>query len=110
MTHQVSFSGQITPEQVAEVQSHGFKTVINNRPDGEEAMQPTSAAIEAAVTEAGLTYKELSFSGGNLTQELVEEFAEYFNQAEQPVLMFCRTGTRSNTLYQAAKQMDLLDD
>jgi len=24
--------------------------------------------------------------------------------------MFCRTGNRSNNLYQLAKQMDLLDD
>ncbi|HAD69154.1 MAG TPA: TIGR01244 family phosphatase, partial [Acinetobacter radioresistens] len=26
------------------------------------------------------------------------------------ILMFCRTGNRSNNLYQLAKQMDLLDD
>ena len=110
MTHQVSFSGQITPEQVQQIAADGFKTIINNRPDGEAADQPTSSEIEAAAREAGLAYKEISFAGNALTQQHVEDFADYFNQAEQPILMFCRTGNRSNGLYEAAKQMDLLDD
>lgn len=110
MSHQVSFSGQITPEQVKEVAAQGFKTIINNRPDGEEPNQPNSADIEAAAKEAGVAYKEISFSGGELNMQHVEDFADYFNQAEQPILMFCRTGNRSNGLYEAAKQRDMLDD
>ena len=110
MTHQVSFAGQITPEQVQQIAADGFKTIINNRPDGEAPDQPTSSEIEAAAHKAGLTYKEISFAGNALTQQHVEDFADYFNQAQQPILMFCRTGNRSNGLYEAAKQMDMLDD
>lgn len=110
MAHQVSFAGQISPEQIQSIVDDGFKTLINNRPDGEEANQPTSSEIEAAAKQAGLNYKEISFAGNALTQQHVEEFADFFNQAEKPVLMFCRTGNRSNGLYEAAKQMDLLDD
>ncbi|MBE0443340.1 MAG: TIGR01244 family sulfur transferase [Psychrobacter sp.] len=110
MSHQVNFTGQITPDQVAMIAENGFKTIINNRPDGEEANQPTSAEIEAAAKEAGLAYKEVSFAGSELNQNHVETFADFFNQAEQPILMFCRTGNRSNGIYEAAKQMDLLDD
>ncbi|WP_019673597.1 TIGR01244 family sulfur transferase [Psychrobacter lutiphocae] len=110
MTHQVSFSGQITPEQVQQIVDQGFKTIINNRPDGEAADQPKNADIAAAAKQAGVAYKEILFAGNALTQPIVEEFADYFNQAEQPVFMFCRTGNRSNGLYEAAKQMDLLDD
>ncbi|WP_230658676.1 TIGR01244 family sulfur transferase [Psychrobacter sp. I-STPA10] len=110
MTHQVSFAGQITPEQVQQIAADGFKTIINNRPDGEAADQPASSEIEAAAKAAGLAYKEISFAGNALTQQHVEDFADYFNQAEQPILMFCRTGNRSNGLYEAAKQMDMLDD
>ena len=110
MSHQVSFAGQITPEQVQEIADQGFNTIINNRPDGEAPDQPTSADIEAAAKAAGLAYKEISFAGSELNLQHVEDFADYFNQAEQPVLMFCRTGNRSNGLYEAAKQMDKLDD
>ena len=37
-------------------------------------------------------------------------YKKLLNLATKPVLMFCRTGNRSNNLYQLAKQMDLLDD
>ena len=45
------------------------------------------------------------------SQKLMSEaLANRFNELPKPVLMFCRTGNRSNNLYQIAKQMDLLDD
>ena len=110
MAHNISIQGQVTPEQVAMLAKNGFKTIINNRPDGEESNQPTSADIAAAAEKAGIAYKEISFAGTGLTQPHVEEFADFFNQAEQPILIFCRTGARSTGIYEAAKQMDLLDD
>lgn len=110
MAHNISIQGQITPEQVATFANDGVKTIINNRPDGEESNQPTSADIAAAAKLAGIAYKEISFAGTNLTQQHVEDFADYFNQAEQPILIFCRTGARSTGIYEAAKKMDLLDD
>lgn len=110
MSHQVSIAGQITPDQVPTIAENGFKTIINNRPDGEEPGQPTSADIAAAAEQAGVAYKEISFAGSELNQTHVERFAEFFNEAEQPILIFCRTGNRSSGIYEAAKQMDLLDD
>lgn len=110
MSHKISITGQITPDQVPMIAENGYKTIINNRPDGEEPNQPTSAAIAAAAEKAGLVYKEISFAGSELNQNHVEVFAEFFNQAAQPILIFCRTGARSTGIYEAAKQMDLLDD
>ena len=110
MSHQVTITAQITPEQVATLAESGIKTIINNRPDGEEPNQPTSAEIAAAAEKSGLAYKEVSFAGNELNQNHVETFADFFNQAEQPILIFCRTGNRSTGIYEAAKRMDLLDD
>ena len=110
MSHEISITGQITPDQVTMIAENGFKTIINNRPDGEEPNQPTSAEIAAAAEKVGITYKEISFAGSELNQTHVEEFADFFNQAEQPILIYCRTGARSTGIYEAAKRMDLLDD
>ena len=110
MSHKISITGQITPDQVSIIAENGFKTIINNRPDGEEPNQPTSAAIEAAGTKAGLAYKGGSFAGSGVDQNHSEEYATFFNQAQQPILLFCRTGNRSTGIYEAAKRMDLLDD
>ncbi len=110
MSHNISITGQVTPDQVPMLAENGIKTIINNRPDGEEPGQPTSADIAAAAKKAGLAYKEISFAGNELNQNHVEAFADFFNQAESPILVFCRTGARSTGIYEAAKNMDLLDD
>ena len=57
-----SVAAQLTVERIAEVAALGFKTLINNRPDGEGGPdQPMSAAIAAAVQaqpSAGFTNTE----------------------------------------------------
>ncbi|GAA5009208.1 TIGR01244 family sulfur transferase [Acinetobacter puyangensis] len=111
MEQHVGFAGQISPEQIPQVVEKGFKSVINNRPDLEGgAEQPTSAQIEEAAREAGLDYVYQPVVSGQITELDVRTFANHFNELPKPILMFCRTGNRSNNLYQLAKQMDLLDD
>lgn len=110
MPNNTVFYGQIEPQQVAQIVAQGFKTIINNRPDGEEPNQPLQTDIATEAQQAGLAYHYLPVVGGQLTREQVEQFAEIFNQAEKPVFMFCRSGNRSNVLFQSAKQLDLLDD
>ena len=111
MSENVGFAGQIGPEHIAQVAEKGFKSVINNRPDLEVGSeQPTSAQIEEAARAAGLDYVFLPVVAGQITEVDVRTFANRFNELPKPVLMFCRTGNRSNNLYQIAKQMDLLDD
>ncbi len=92
MSHKISITGQITPDQVSIIAENGFKTIINNRPDGEEPNQPTSAAIEAAATKAGLAYKEVSFAGSALNQNHVEEFATFLIK---PSSRFCYFAVRA---------------
>ncbi|MCB1689091.1 MAG: TIGR01244 family phosphatase, partial [Halioglobus sp.] len=56
LTDTVAVSAQITAEDVVAIAAAGFKVLINNRPDGEESNQPTSAEIGAAAQAAGLEY------------------------------------------------------
>ncbi|KAF5274747.1 hypothetical protein FQR65_LT16895 [Abscondita terminalis] len=90
--------GQIGPEHIAQVAEKGFKSVINNRPDLEGGSR--TALNQRPDEKAALVLLEVD----------VRTFANRFNELPKPVLMFCRTGNRSNNLYQIAKQMDLLDD
>lgn len=111
MSENVGFAGQIAPEQVSQIVAQGFKSIINNRPDMEGGPeQPTSAQIEDAARQAGLDYVHQPVVAGQITELDVRTFANHYNELPKPLLMFCRTGNRSNNLYQLAKQMDLLDD
>ncbi|HHI89287.1 MAG TPA: TIGR01244 family phosphatase [Hellea balneolensis] len=80
----------------------GFTTIINNRPDGEEASQPTSAALAKAAKKAGLTYHHIPIRPGRATAEDKARFRDILENADGPVLAFCRSGMRAHSLYRSA--------
>jgi uncharacterized protein (TIGR01244 family) len=94
VTDQISVSPQIGLADVAAAAQAGFRTIINNRPDGEEPGQPSGHEIEAAAREAGLAYYHIPVRGGP-TAEQVETTGKVLAQAQGPILAFCRSGTRS---------------
>ncbi len=100
-----STSPQLQPEQLAALAADGFKSVINNRPDGEGgAAQPTSASIASAATSAGLEYAYLPVVAGKVTAAEVETFARLLERLPKPILAFCRTGNRAASLYKMAHE------
>lgn len=98
--------GQIEPAHLAEIARHGYKSVINNRPDGEGGPeQPANAAIQAEAEKLGLQYAYLPVVSGAITPAQVQEMARLLKTMPGPVLAFCRSGARSTNLYQLALQV-----
>ncbi|KQN76413.1 TIGR01244 family phosphatase [Devosia sp. BK] len=95
----VSVSGQINPEDVATLKSLGFVAIVNNRPDGESPDQPAGAEIEAAAKAAGLNYYAIPLGREGVNPELVEKTKAALEGNDGPVFCFCRSGTRSTTLW-----------
>lgn len=106
----ITLSGQITADDVAQLAKTGVKSIVNNRPDGEELGQPTSAQIEQACLEHDIAYCHIPFAGGMMDMNHIQAFADFFNQSQRPLHIFCRTGNRSSTLLNAARERDLLDE
>ncbi len=100
---------QIQYKDMSKLAERGFTTVINNRPDGEEASQPTSVALAKAAKKAGLTYHYIPVRPGRATAEDKARFKEVIENSDGPVLAFCRSGARAHSLYhQATKGPGLL--
>ncbi|KKB11010.1 hypothetical protein VE25_14565 [Devosia geojensis] len=95
----ISVSGQISPEDIATLKAEGFTTIINNRPDGEAPDQPAAAEVEAAARAAGLAYHHIPLGRDGVTAEMVEKTKAALDASEGPVFAFCRSGTRSTTLW-----------
>ena len=95
----VSVSGQIQPEDVAALKEAGFTAIINNRPDGESPDQPASAEIEAAAKAAGLNYYAIPLGREGVNPDMVEQTRSVLEGSAGPVFCFCRSGTRSTTLW-----------
>jgi uncharacterized protein (TIGR01244 family) len=91
---------QFTLEDVAEIAALGVRRVINNRPNGEDAGQPSSAEMERAVRAAGMTYVHAPVTGMP-GAEAVSAVAAALETGE-PLLMYCRSGTRSTIAWALA--------
>lgn len=94
VTDELSVAPQISVADVAEAARLGFRTIINNRPDGEDPAQPLGLEIEAAAQAAGLAYVAIPIRGGP-TPEQVQATLAVLEDADRPILAFCRSGTRS---------------
>ena len=99
----LSVSPQILPDDVAAIAAAGFRSVVCNRPDGEGADPPAFAAIEAAARAAGLQAACLLVVSGQVKDADAEAFATLFATLPKPVFAYCRSGTRSATLWSLAK-------
>ena len=95
-------AGQVRPDQLAEAKAQGVTMIVNNRPDDEEAGQPTNAEMEAAARAAGFDYRYIPVGSG-FSANQVEAMQAALEEADGPVLAFCRSGTRSTFLWALAR-------
>ena len=95
-------AGQIRPEDMAGIAAAGIRTIVNNRPDGEQPGQPGERQIAEAARAAGLDYHFIPVAGG-VSGAQIGATAEILGAASGPVLAFCRSGTRSTFLWALAR-------
>lgn len=94
-----SVSPQITANDVAQLAEEGYRAIICNRPDGEGADQPSFEEIETAAKAAGIEARYVPVTSGMVKDDDVVAFGAALKDVQRPVLAYCRTGTRSATLW-----------
>ncbi|MSQ67496.1 MAG: TIGR01244 family phosphatase [Gammaproteobacteria bacterium] len=105
VTPDFAVAAQLLPAQLASVAAAGFRSVVNNRPDGEGgAEQPLNATMANAARDAGLQYAYLPVIPNDFKPHEVTQMAALLAALPKPVLGFCRSGARSANLYRAATE------
>lgn len=103
LNNDFSYTSQIEVDDISEIASLGFKTIINNRPDFESsAEQPKSEALEAIALSHGITYVHIPVIPNNIQPHQLETFREAYAKAPKPILGFCKTGNRASTMCKLA--------
>jgi uncharacterized protein (TIGR01244 family) len=98
-----SVTGQITADQIKDITAQGYKSLVCNRPDGEELNQPSAEGIEMAARAAGLEYRFIPVVSGQLTRQNVDDMAAALDDLPRPVLAYCRSGARCANLFQLTR-------
>ncbi len=99
----LSVSPQISVSDLPKLREQGFRSVIVNRPDGEEPKQPSFAEIETAARSLGMEARHVPIRPGEQTLADVDAFREASEALPKPILGYCRSGTRTATLWALAR-------
>ena len=109
LSDDITVAPQIAMEELADAARLGFKTIICNRPDGEEPGQPVAEDMADAAADSGMTFAHQPVISGHLSFEDVDQFGKLLEDLPKPILAYCRSGTRCSTLWalSQAKQGDI---
>jgi len=98
-------AAQVDRAAIQEIAASGARTLINNRPDGEEPGQLPAEQARAEAEKLGLTYIHIPVTSSSIALGDVEAMQRALATAPKPVVMHCRSGTRSTLLWAAGEAL-----
>jgi uncharacterized protein (TIGR01244 family) len=102
LSQNLAVAGALSPADFAALADCGFRTVINNRPDGEEEGQLASRDAACLAGRAGLAYHHIPAAKHEvLDDHALAPLAAGLAGVMRPVLMHCRSGLRSAIMWAA---------
>lgn len=97
----VFVTGQLLPLQIEALVEQGVMTIINNRPDMEAPLQPTSEDLEQAAQRLGVDYAHIPMAGG-ISEGMITASRTAYENLPRPIVAFCAGGMRSAALWACA--------
>ena len=92
-------AGNLDSDDIEALARRGVRTIVNNRPDGEDPGQLSAAEARQLAEAHGIDYHHIPFTAATLTRGEVDAFAQVLASAPQPLVVHCRSGTRSTLLW-----------
>jgi sulfide:quinone oxidoreductase len=102
LNDRISISPQIGASDVGAIKAAGFRAIICNRPDGEDAGQPSAEEIQAAAEQAGLGFAHVPVRANPPSTADAAAMRIVLAALPAPVLAYCRTGGRSQKVAELA--------
>ena len=109
LTPGLSAAGKLDRADIEALADSGVKTIINNRPDGEDPGQLPAADAKKLAESRGIAYHHIPFTAATLTKAEVDAFAAALAAAQGPVVAHCRSGTRSTLVWALTRMREGAD-
>jgi sulfide:quinone oxidoreductase len=105
----LSIAGRLDRADIDALARAGVRTIVNNRPDGEDPGQLPAAEAKQLAAAHGIAYHHIPITAATLTRGDVDAFAATLRDAAQPVVAHCRSGTRSALLWALTRMREGAD-
>ncbi|HJU19872.1 MAG TPA: TIGR01244 family sulfur transferase [Stellaceae bacterium] len=99
LSPELSVAGRLDAADIDALARAGVRTIVNNRPDGEDPGQLPAAEARRLAEARGLQYRHIPITAASLSRADVESFAAALKTAPGPIVAHCRSGTRSALLW-----------
>ncbi|WP_374665957.1 beta-lactamase hydrolase domain-containing protein [Acinetobacter sp.] len=111
LNNRLSVAGQMTLDKFSTLlKQHHFKSVIVNRPDQEPGNTVTVNELRNIAEKSQVSVIYQPVASGKISQTDIIEFAKYYQELPKPILMVCKSGSRSAALFHQAKAQGLLNE
>ena len=102
LTPSIAVAGTLAREDFARIAAQGITTIVNNRPDGEEAGQLTAREETELARLAGIAYIFLPAAKHEVLEPyFVDALDKTLASISGPLLLHCRSGLRSTIAWAA---------
>jgi len=92
-------AGALSRDDIEALAASGVKTIVNNRPDGEDPGQLPADEARRLAAAHGIAYHHIPFIGATLTTADIDAFDAVLKSAPHPLVAHCRSGTRSTMIW-----------
>lgn len=99
VTDTFAVAPQISLADIERAKQAGFSVLIMNRPDGETPGQTKLNDIKTAAENAGLSFRMIPITAPPAPEDIRQTTDLLSEAAGKKILAFCRSGTRSITLW-----------
>ena len=106
---ELSAAGRLDRADIDALAAAGVRTIINNRPDGEDPGQLSAAEARRIAEAHGIAYHHIPITAATLSRADVDAFAAALANSAAPVVAHCRSGTRSTLLWALTRMRDGAD-
>jgi uncharacterized protein (TIGR01244 family) len=101
----LSAAGRLDRGDIEALAAAGVRTIINNRPDGEDPGQLPAADARRIAEAHGIAYHHIPITAATLSRADVAALRD----APAPVIAHCRSGTRSTLLWALTRMREGAD-
>jgi sulfide:quinone oxidoreductase len=105
----LSVTGRLDRPDIEQLARTGVRTIINNRPDGEDQGQLSAVEAQRIAEAHGLAYHHIPITAATLSRADVDAFAAALRDAPAPAIAHCRSGTRSTLLWALVRMREGAD-
>ncbi|MEY2879102.1 MAG: hypothetical protein RLZZ15_1482 [Verrucomicrobiota bacterium] len=98
----VFLASQLSPNDIRILKQRRIRTIVDMRPDGEVARQPSSDEMRRAAQDAGIEFHYVPVPHDGIPDEAVAALIKIMESRLGESVLYCRTGRRAARLFALA--------